>query len=454
DADGGVDLEAEARAPAQAGGQLGRRFGGGEGEALGHLEADQATHLADDGEALRHRHGEADAVLKLRADVQIGEVAAAARDDAGLDGAVHPARLILGDEAEAAGDAALPHENRRIARRKGGAEDAGEAEALMRPVRRPQEALDLERQIADAARGEVGDGDGARVVELIGKERQVEADLEAIEDGERADEIHAELAHDDLAGGGVAATEDEWIVAVAEPQARGEAEVRRDEGAVDAEVAAAGDGRMEVLGVEAGRARRLRVRGERRDEDGGNEESAADHAERRRSDTARKKSAMTRRARAVSSLPRDDAAPPASAQPPPPTERPARSPGFGVAMSSTRTPPSGTQSGTGAVAHWLATHVAMRHSSVGVAQSSGLLQQPSAPVEPKTHMLSSHAVACWQALPGVQSVGELQQGDAPEEAKPQLLPLQVGVWQALPAGQAVHMLPQVMTLVSSLQTPL
>jgi len=96
----------------------------------------------------------------------------------------------------------------------------------------------------------------------------------------------------------------------------------------------------------------------------------------------------------------------------------------------------------------------MRHSSVGVAQSSGLLQQPSAPVEPKTHLLSSHEVAFWQALPGVQSLGELQQGDAPAAPKPQVVPLQVALWQLFPDGQAVHELPQVATFVSSLQTPL
>jgi hypothetical protein len=69
-------------------------------------------------------------------------------------------------------------------------------------------------------------------------------------------------------------------------------------------------------------------------------------------------------------------------------------------------------------------------------------------------MLLSQAVAVWHELPGVQSVGELQQGDAPEEPKPQVEPLHVAVWQALPDGQAVHRLPQVRTLVSSLQTPL
>ena len=115
---------------------------------------------------------------------------------------------------------------------------------------------------------------------------------------------------------------------------------------------------------------------------------------------------------------------------------------------------SGMQPGTGAVAHWLATHVAIRHESAGGAQSSALLQQPSAPVEPKTHMLLLQAVAVWHELPGVQSVGELQQGDAPAAERPQLEPLHVALWQALPVGQAVHRLPQVMTLASSLQTPL
>jgi hypothetical protein len=87
-------------------------------------------------------------------------------------------------------------------------------------------------------------------------------------------------------------------------------------------------------------------------------------------------------------------------------------------------------------------------------QSSGLLQQPSSPVEAKTHSLLSHESAFWQALLGTQSLGELQQGDAPAAEKPQLVPLHIAVWQALPAGHALHELPQLATLVSSLQTPL
>ena len=67
-------------------------------------------------------------------------------------------------------------------------------------MRRPQEPLDLEREIADAGGGETGHGDGARVVELIRDERQIDAELEAIEEREAADEIDAELAHDELAG--------------------------------------------------------------------------------------------------------------------------------------------------------------------------------------------------------------------------------------------------------------
>ena len=82
------------------------------------------------------------------------------------------------------------------------------------------------------------------------------------------------------------------------------------------------------------------------------------------------------------------------------------------------------------------------------------MQQPLAPVEPKTHMLAVHAVACWQALAGVQSVVLLQQGDAPAATKPHAPALQVADWQALPVAHELHEVPQLSTLVSSLQVPL
>jgi hypothetical protein len=53
-----------------------------------------------------------------------------------------------------------------------------------------------------------------------------------------------------------------------------------------------------------------------------------------------------------------------------------------------------------------------------------------------------------------QSDGELQHGDGPEAVRPQLVPLQDGVWQPLPAGQSVHIVPQLITLVFDLQVPL
>ena len=91
---------------------------------------------------------------------------------------------------------------------------------------------------------------------------------------------------------------------------------------------------------------------------------------------------------------------------------------------------------------------------MGAAQSEATLQQPLAPVEPKTHMFAVQAVACWQALAGVQSPVTLQQGEAPAPAKPHAPALQVAVWQAFPVGQALHDAPQLATLVSSLQVPL
>src|SRR5205807_1161882 len=153
---------------------------------------------------------------------------------------------------EASGEPALPHEARRIAGGERRADDAGEPESLCVEALRPQQTLDLDREIADAARRQARQRNRARVVELIWEERQVEADLEAIDDREAADQIHGELAHDELAGDGVAAARDERIVRVGQPQAGGEAEVRRDEGAVDAEVALRGDRGMEAFGVERG----------------------------------------------------------------------------------------------------------------------------------------------------------------------------------------------------------
>jgi hypothetical protein len=113
----------------------------------------------------------------------------------------------------------------------------------------------------------------------------------------------------------------------------------------------------------------------------------------------------------------------------------------------------GVQPETGAVAHWLATQVACRHASAGAGQSAAVLQQPLAPVDTKTHMLLAQAIAVWQALAGVQSPVELQHGDAPLAVKPQSPALHVAVWQAFPDGQAVHIVPQLMTLVSDLQVP-
>jgi hypothetical protein len=69
-------------------------------------------------------------------------------------------------------------------------------------------------------------------------------------------------------------------------------------------------------------------------------------------------------------------------------------------------------------------------------------------------MFAVQAVACWQPLAGVQSPVTLQQGEAPAPAKPHAPALQVGLWQPLPVGQALHDAPQLATLVSSLQVPL
>jgi hypothetical protein len=103
----------------------------------------------------------------------------------------------------------------------------------------------------------------------------------------------------------------------------------------------------------------------------------------------------------------------------------------------------------------LATQSACKHGSVGALQSLALLQQPGTPVEPKTHMLLVHAVACWQLLAGVQLPVVLQQGDAPAAPRPHAPALHVAAWQALPpVGQALHIVPQLAGLVSSLQTPL
>ena len=80
--DGGVELEAEARAPAHAERELGRRFGRGQRRAGRILEPDEAAQLRDGSETERQRHRGGHAVLELRADVQVAEVAAAARDEA------------------------------------------------------------------------------------------------------------------------------------------------------------------------------------------------------------------------------------------------------------------------------------------------------------------------------------------------------------------------------------
>src|SRR5262249_13918175 len=156
-------------------------------------------------------------------------------------------------------------------------------------------AFELEREIADAGGGEVGQRQGARVVELVRDERHVDAELESIEDGEAADEIHAELALDQPADErAVAAADVERILAVAQPQAGGEAEVRRDEGAVDTEVTLRGDRGVEALGVEGGRARLgtsdggVGADGGDSDDDG---DEGAPHAWRRRRTNAARRSA-------------------------------------------------------------------------------------------------------------------------------------------------------------------
>jgi hypothetical protein len=99
-------------------------------------------------------------------------------------------------------------------------------------------------------------------------------------------------------------------------------------------------------------------------------------------------------------------------------------------------------------------HVACKHGSVGGVQSAALLQQPAAPVEPKTQRLLVHAVAVWQPLAGAQSLGALQQGDAPAAVKPQAPALHVAAWHELPAGQATQALPQNPTSLSALHVPL
>jgi hypothetical protein len=121
---------------------------------------------------------------------------------------------------------------------------------------------------------------------------------------------------------------------------------------------------------------------------------------------------------------------------------------------STGAPPSSLQNGTGAVAHWLAMQVRTRHGSLGIGQSPMRSQQPAIAALPKTHWLLVQAVAVWQAFIATQSSGELQHGEPPAAEKPQLVPLQLAVWQPLPVGQLVHIVPQLITLVFDLQVPL
>ena len=301
------------------------------------------------------------------------------------------------------------------------------------------------------ADGQVGQPDGAPVVELIGHERQVDAELQSIEEREAADEIHAELTRHQLADERVAAAGDQRIVGVAEPQPGGEAEVGRDEGAVDAEVSLRGDRGMEALGVEGGRARLRRGDGRVRENDGGSggdDDGAAAHAQRRRRAKARRRSART-----TTTAP-DEACVPSSAQPPPPASDSGavRSGGATLRSSATGSPPSLVQPLTGAVAHWLATHAACRQASVGAAQSVAVLQQPAPPLEPKTQRLSVHAVAVWHAFDGVQSLVALQQGEAPAATKPHAPAAHTGAWQLLPAAQVVHDAPHAVTLSSATQT--
>jgi hypothetical protein len=54
---------------------------------------------------------------------------------------------------------------------------------------------------------------------------------------------------------------------------------------------------------------------------------------------------------------------------------------------------------------------------------------------------------------GAQSPTLLQHGDAPAAASPQTPAVHVAVWQELPAGQAVHIVPQEATLLSARHTP-
>ena len=138
--DRGVELEAEAGTPAQAERELGRLFGGAERGTARVLDADEAAHLGDGGEADRQRHRGGHAVRELRADVQVAEVAPAAHDEAGVDRRVDVAPAPLADEAEAAGERALTHEARR-SRRSGTVAPAMAArpKRCVAEARRPQE---------------------------------------------------------------------------------------------------------------------------------------------------------------------------------------------------------------------------------------------------------------------------------------------------------------------------
>ena len=143
DADGGVELEPEARAASATPTASSAGASAVDSAApFGRLDGDEAAHLDDDGaKPSGIGAASADAILELRADVQIAEVAAAAHEEAGVDRAGEVARLPLGDEPEAADDAALAHEAVGVAGGERRADDGGETEALRGPARAPTRGL-------------------------------------------------------------------------------------------------------------------------------------------------------------------------------------------------------------------------------------------------------------------------------------------------------------------------
>jgi hypothetical protein len=135
-----------------------------------------------------------------------------------------------------------------------------------------------EAQVADAGRGDarVGDAaDGARVAVLVRRDGQIEPEAHAVEEDERRPGVQDELVVDgDRARRAVGAVEHERANGELPHEADGRTKLAAQIERVHREPLAASLGRVEAIEREP--ARRLRQRGDRRQDGRGGEEDSDD----------------------------------------------------------------------------------------------------------------------------------------------------------------------------------